>query len=528
MGIAVRTILSWFRRACRPASLPFLGLLFLGSAVFAVIWTALFLQDNNLEHQGIDIIEHTTMIRWIAEPVSPDLQDRLWFYPKGAHTMAAAFLPLFHHNPIQSFRCVVLLALLTMLSAQYTLFCRVLAPAPALMLLVLWQCLCAYTEFADTHFCHQATYFFAQEVGTAAFWLVLVFMTTTAPERRQRWLMTLASLGLASFAYGCHLMPGVMAFGTLGIFYGFMALQNRGREDWLRVLLVLLTGVVTLLSSRQLQLMFQARSIEGGIPFAHLRLLQKWLPTLVVALAWTGWRVTTWKRWRLGISELELALVSGLLVAGLMHTYLWYDWKIAHASAPYSYRKFFFYSFPLSTFLWSYWLAGGWQALGVGSKLAARWGGPRPRLSATLAVMVALVGLGAALFQDPARPAPVPGRDPLTVAALLAEQPSGPGKCYYHDPDYPMGALLASMIGLRTPHQDALYCWKNFYWQDHSLRELVRDGVVGTILFPVDTDPREFFEEPVQVERDGPFWRCDLGFYRQAPSKSKLSSSGPF
>jgi hypothetical protein len=473
----------------------------------SVVWTSKALRNNNLDWQGLDIASHALMVTWEAQSLPPELLGHDQTYPKASHALAAALLPILRHNPIQAMRAVALIALFTMLSAQYTLLARLVRPVPALILLVLWQWLAGWTGFADLNHFVDGSYMFSQAAASAGFWLVLTVASTVAARRFEAWTLTIVALGLAWGAYACHLVPGAMAFGTLGVFFGLRGFRNRSKTEFLRMFLTMVVGGMTILSSVQWQLMAFARTaiFESWLPCDHLWLLLAWIPTLAVALVRLAGRLAG-KQSPSALTDLELMLVAGLLVSGSLQAYFAFEWGVQGTTSAYTVKKFFFFTFPLASLLWISWLADASKAMALPTAVP-------PRLALAGALGLAGVCLYQMLAADFKRPYFGRAHDPVRLAHRLAGKRETLYRCYYYDPEFPMGSLYASVAGLRINRDQALRCWEALSFRDKapvSFWQLVHDGHVATVLLPVQSDPEKVFLVPVPtVEEDG-FLKCDV------------------
>jgi hypothetical protein len=490
-----------------PGSFPFLVLILSLSTLASLIWTNKALRNNNLDWQSLDTTSHALMIYWEAKSLPSELLGHDQAYPKAAHHLAAALMPFLRDNPIQAMRGVALIALFAMLSAKYTLLCRLVRPVPGFLLLMLWQWLAGWTKFADlNHFTH-GNYLFSQAVGGASFWLVLAVVSTVPQRRTQAWALTFLGLGLASGAYACHLVPGVMAFGTLGLFFGFRGFQNRSKTEFLRLLLTILVGSVTIFSSTQWQLMASARTVtnESWLPYNHLWLLLAWIPILAAALVRLARRLGG-RQSRPPLTDLELILAAGLLVGGCLQAYFAYEWGVRGTTSAYTVKKFFFFAFPLASLLLICWLIHGLKAINLQIAIP-----PGPALAAAL--VLGAVRLYVVLVDDFKRPYFGRAHDPVHLAHRLAQKRQTLPRSYYYDPEYPMGSLYASVAGLRINRDLGLRCWEGLAFRDHapvSFWQLVHDGHIAMVLLPLQTDPKQVFQMPVPaVEEDG-FLRCEV------------------
>jgi hypothetical protein len=505
------------REWCRPGSLRLLVILLAGSVGLAFGWAALPGRSNDLEHQGIDAVNHALMIHRRAHPVPRELQGTYASYPQLMHALAGCFMPVLGDNAIRAMDCVSWLTLLGLFAVQWTLLCRLLPALPALAVLTGWQWLRLQTHFADWDFFHVNCYP-PQALGTLLVWLQVLLLATAAP--RVRWLRDGAALLLALLAYNSHIVPGAVAFATLIILEGYHLLAGPGRTGAsLRLVLTGVTAAGTLLGSEQLAVMAGARIIAGGTLLCdHLWLLLLWVPTLLLACV----RVA-WQRWRhSGPEEMELVLSSALLAAGSIQGYLTLETVLHVSVGYYSALKLFWLTFPLASLLWLCWL----------SRLLCRtWRLPRQRVVrvavAAGCLLLALYGLRSLVQQDPRRPSlrlkpPTDlvertrlrqARDAVAAShrlrRLLGRTNHAPPYVYFHDPAMPFGSLFATVTALETNHDAAYGCWLSLHFKQ-SLADLLRRERVGLILLPRHADARAVVGVAVPVEPAGPFLRCDL------------------
>lgn len=515
-----RTTLRWLGRKCPPGSLPFLALLAVALAGYSARWTGKAVRHNNLDDQGMDVTSHALMIYWQAHALPPSLLGEDAVYPKCAHALAAQLAPLYHGNVLQAMRCAALVALFAMLAAQYTLLCRFAPAGLAVVFLALWQRLCNETFFANLdHFAH-ANYQYAQAVGVAGFWLAVVFAAAPTPGVGMRWLMAVVGCSAATFAYACHLVPGVVAFGTLVAYYGLRFLRG-SRVDGLRCLVSAAWAAAVVLSSEQWRVMASARGAfnDGWLPFAHLGLLLTWVPTLLAALGRVAWR--TRRNDRRPVSDAELVLVAGLLTAGLLQGYFAYEWGLLGTTSAYTVKKFFFFTFPLASLLWFYWLTAWLRQTNFWGRGFGWFEGYRPGFVWGVATVLAWALLNRTLGVSSLRPGVEPGHDPLVATRLLEGRRATTPPSYYYDPRYPMGSLFATVAGLRVERDIARRCQEALQFRNLApvpLATLVRDGHFACVMLPADADARAVFGFPVPTESDGPLQRCDLRpLYRPYP-----------
>jgi hypothetical protein len=498
------------RAADRPR---FPWLLLMAALVFAIGWTAVALRRTNLEQQGIDIVNHALMVRQLAIPGG---DSEYWLgeyatYPHTAHYLAAVFLPLFDGNPIQALRCAALFVLLVMLIAQYGLLRLLLPWAPAVLVLVLWQAACALVNVADVnHFLWQGQYNYSRAVGAAALWLLLLLL---ARPPLGGWLHLCSPLPvvlLAAFALACHIAPGAIAFGTLGVFYLLTAWSDSGRrgESLIGLLLTLLAGAGMMFGTRLWQYMVANSGSDGYLPVPIAPLVALAAPT------WVGAAVLLWRgrRARSRSSPVVQCVACALLVAGPLQAYLLYKWHFLKTTAPYAVRSVLFYTFALTSLLW---ISGAvnWLRYRI-SSVEALWSSRRTRWAATCMAGTALiVGLWVALYKDPVRRYYGIDRDPVQVARDLAEHHEELAGCYYYDPRQVFGSYYATAAGSGMPHSVTLSCLKGLYYEKNWQRLLAEEQVTA-LLLPAAVDPQDVFGSTVHAQAVGPYWRCDLEPFR--------------
>jgi hypothetical protein len=525
-----------------------LAVLLAGSAVLAFAWAALPGRSNDLEQQGIDIVNHAILVHRRAHPVPAALYGAHRHYPQASHALAAWFMPVLGDNAIRAMDCAAWLTLLGLFAAQWTLLCRLLPAAPALAVLALWQGLRLQTRFSDWDFFH-VNYYPPQALGTLGVWLQLAVLATPEVTPLRRCLRDGAAVLLAALAYSCHIVPGAVAFATLAVLHGSELFGPGRRAACLRLLLTGLVAAVTLLSSDQLRLMAGARTVAGGrLLYDHLWLLLLWVPTLLVAcLALArGLRRVLPRR----PNHLERVLTCALLAAGGIQGYLTLETLLGHNLGYYSAMKLYWYTFPLATLLWVGWLC---RLLAAS---AGRVGLPRlasRRAVAAGCVLCAIWGLNSLVRQDPRRPRllglgairrtllrlpPNPGsvanslrlsqeRDAVVAARRLAGRPNHAAPwVYFYDPAMPFGSLFASVVGLETHHDAALGCWMSLGLREVALADVSRTNHVGWLLLPRHADTRAL-GLAVPARPDGAFLRCDLRGLGAAGSVAGLAPGLP-
>jgi hypothetical protein len=487
-------------RRCRPGSLPFLALLLAGAAAFSFAWAALPGRGNDLEHQGIDIVNHAILIHRQAHRVPTSDQGFHASYPQTAHALAAALMPLLGDNAVRAMDCAAWMTLLGMLACQYTLLCRLMGAWPALAVLVGWQWLCSQTLFADRDF-FTTNYFYPQAVGTLFYWLALVLLST--PESGPtRVLWEGLALGAAALAYACHIVPGVAAFATLAAVQAYQLFLPGRLEALLRLLVTMIAGMCLVLASEQYRLMATAR-FQGNywLPYNRLWLLLSWVPTLLVACG-VLLRALGQRR-ALRPDNPAAVLTLGLLAAGALQGYLALEAVRAVTLGYYSAKKFFFLTFPLGGLLGcaaAWWLSGRRLAGSLRAALVA--GG----------LLAAVVGLARWMICDPRHPGAAAAElDPVAGAHMLAGlRPQLPPQTYFHDPAAPMNSLFASVVGLQLNHDSGIHSWESLYTKAFPLWLVARHGIIAHLLLPPGVDGRALLGSEAHAETAGAFLRYDV------------------
>jgi hypothetical protein len=493
-------------RRCRPGSLPFLALLLAGAAAFAFAWAALPGRGNDLEHQGIDVVNHAILVYRQAHPVPGSEQEYHATYPQAAHALAAWLMPLLGDNAIRAMDCVAWMSLLAMLACQYTLLCRLMSAWPALGVLLAWHWLCWQTLFANRNLL-TTNYFYPQAVGMVVFWLALVLLSTRAASAPWRVVWEGLALLAAVLAYACHIVPGVAAFATLAAVQAYQLFAPGRLEALLRLALTAVVGIYVVPGSDQFQLMASARFYGNyWLPYNRLWLLLLWVPALFVACSVL--LRALWRRQPLRPDNIAVVLTLALLAAGVLQGYLALEAARSVTGGYYSAKKFFFLTFPLGGLL--FFGAAAWWLSRRRLVVPARWQRTLRTSLAAGCALAALIGLGRWMADDPRRPGAAAAEfDPIAGARLLATLRSQvPPRTYFHDPAAPMNSLFAAVVGLQMNFDAGEHTWECLYLKNFPLWLLGRHGCVGHLLLPPEVDGRPMLGSAARVaQTTGPLLR---------------------
>jgi hypothetical protein len=447
------------------------GLLALG-CVLGYLWVMLVLPPYNSEHLGPDACHHAIMIHALSLPNQQEgafTAGHFATYPHLSHRIAASLLFAVNNDAFRAMRLVSVISLLGLLAVQYHLFRRVFSGRAGVLALVTWQALGSMTRTADMEF-FRGPYFFAQGVGELFAWLAIALVSWPARTRWGRAGQTGVAIGLAVAAYLCHLVPGLVALGGLGL---VLLMRLRLRPWWPTVValgVLALAGLAAIFGTEQFAHMAACKQADGDTPFRYLPLVLLWIPTAVLAVA------VAVRRFKHPLTtpgqELTAVLTMFLLTAALLDGYAAFEWAVRNAVAPYAVKKFFFFLFADATMLWLVWLrpvlvraARRWESLAVvrgpsGWRLTrlarANWG---------LATLI-LLGFSVGPFIANELKGPVTPSDqtPESVAAQLYEglppfREDEPGswrsRAIYFDPKLPQSSVYVNIVGLRRSFAEA-------------------------------------------------------------------------
>jgi hypothetical protein len=449
-----------------PASPPALALACLAAGY---AWAAWVLPDYNSDHLGCDACHHAILVyrQTLADPserdrIAPGLAD----YPQTSHWLAARAAPLFGGDPYKALRAASFATLLLLFAGPYFLLRTALAPPAALLCLLAWQLLCYLGRAGNPHyFC--AAYFYSQAVGTAALWPALALYTRPARTPGARLLLGAAGALLAGFAYLCHIVPGVVMFGALGLYSLTRMARPPRLEEAARLLVLTATALAVVLGTDQLGAMSRNRSGGGDVPLRNYGLLLMWVPTLAAGLA------LRWRRRREGAAEdwpdrVADALLCLLAAGGALQAYCALEWLRHGERYSYPALKFFYLLFPAASLLWflaaARWLQRTPRLVRWRTALDAARGSLAVRPALALAGTAAAVGLAflqaRTFVENELYGAPTgPERHPAAVARRLAGRARGGGAGgagpLYYDPALPQSSVFVNMVGLHRSLEDS-------------------------------------------------------------------------
>jgi hypothetical protein len=454
-----------------PGSARFLALLLVIGVLFSFAWTQLGYRYGNLEAQGIDIAHHAIIIRQLTVPggINERSLSILADYPTTSHRLAALTLPLFGDNEILALRFSAMTTVTWLLALQFTLLCRWLPFAQAALVLLAWQWLCYLGKVTNSHHFLEWNYNFSRAVGGLGLWAGLVLLA--AAESSSAWgrrLNYALATGGAAFAMACHVVPGAVAFGGL-ILYGAGGWLRTRQPDrlWLIAMAILTAGGMYFGTSVW-RVMVQNAGSNGGLPVGPQLLLLTWVPLAAVAAFLLVRPILA--RFASGIVTAPIpteCLMTALLAAGAVQSMVLVRMVLWHACAPYAFKTLYFYTFPLAALL------GIVGLVPYLARVSASWlplsPGAMRRMPQVVAASLLLAGVLQLAHKDlglrrgvsksaPASDCPPPERLPAAVARTLDGLASDhQGWCYF-DPQQPVGAFFASVVGLHLEWETAVFC----------------------------------------------------------------------
>jgi hypothetical protein len=434
----------------RSDSLLLFGLLAALAIFGGWLWSACVLPPYNSNHLGCDACHHAVLIHYQGQSTAPPaaLLEGLADYPQTSHWLAARFLPFLDGDPYKAMRATAFATVILTLVCQYFLLRRVLPAAQAVLGTLVLQMVCYQTQTAETqYFC--VAYFFAQAVGMLAVWLAVLFATQpagTLPGRVTVWGMAVLC---AALAYLCHIVPGAVVLGALGL---FSLLRLIGRPRGLAAIQLLILAAVgggIILGTNRLSYMAACRGADGSVPVKNTVVMFSWLPTLIAALAWQGRRL--WKAEIPPADDLVRLLICLLCVAGGLQAYCAYEWAFLGKAAAYSVLKFFYVLFPVSVLVWVLALAQGLQALW---RLPS-WSWPTRLIHAGLIAVLCYFN-GRIFIRNELLPScPDPERSPVRVARVALAAGAAEADLLYYDPTMPQSSVFVNVVGLHRSFSEA-------------------------------------------------------------------------
>jgi hypothetical protein len=485
----------------RPGSFQFLAVLFLGGGIFAWIWTQLGYYDSNLERQGVDIVHHAVIVHQVYAPGGLDRQifNKLADYPNTSHRLAALTLGWFGGDAIVALRFAALTTICWLLALQFTLVCRFLPWLPAGLVVLLWQWLCCWGKVSNPNHFWEGMYNYSRAVGGLGLWGGLVLLTAEPAVAWQRRILELLAVGAAMFALACHLVPGAVALGGLGIYALAGWLRERRPERLVLLVLTVLATVGMYYGTSVWKVMVDSAGLNGWLPVGPLPLLLTWIPLAGLA----AWFLTRPIVGRAQSSETTWLptepLMTALLAAGGLQAVAFARMLLWENCAPYAVKSLFFYTFPLGSLLAILWL------LPYCRRLPSIWQGywqtaERRKLLHVLAGGFLLASFALLYHQDRGlrsfvrlnedsaaarRYYPPHDQLPPAVSRALADVATGHQGWYYLDPNQPFGAFYATLLGLHLEFNTAIECRDRLLAHDYAaLGSLVP---VRGILVPAPT-----------------------------------------
>jgi len=438
-------------------------------------WTAWILPPFNSEHLGGDAMEHAVMIEGQSRtnPAERELLLANWAqdYPPLSHWLASRVMPLLEGDAYKAMRFMSCVVVLLLFLFQFQLLRVSLGARAALLVLLLWQMVCYLNNLGNTqYFC--VAYFYAQAVGTVFVWPALIVFSRPVLSRSGQFWHGAGGILFAACAYLCHIVPGAIVFGALGLFTLVRLLNRPNRDDGIRLALLAVIGLLVLVGSGGLKYMGGVRNYQATAPLKNYLILVSWVPTVLLALIWScrHWRGVGQGDWPARIRDVVLCL---LVTAGCLQAYCAFEWAVLGWSASYPVLKLFYILFPFSSllgFLWaSHWLQrtpvlSRWQTY-----LSAKAGSvPAHRV----AIMTYGVSVGLLVFlqmkvfvkNELLGSSPPSERQPALVAhqfeqRLRAAQAMGIEKersdLLYFDPEFPLASTFVNIVGLHRKFDDA-------------------------------------------------------------------------
>lgn len=479
----------------------------------ATMWTAVALTQNNLEMQSIDLCHHAMFVHHLQTPWSGFDRDFVGAYPLLAHRVATIWMPIFH-NPIQSVRAAALACLLVMYVAQWFLLRTRLSPAWAMLVLVAWQCLCTTCKLGNVnHFLWDFQYNYSRAVSAAALWvMILVFVT---PPSRYRVLNVAVAIGLAAFAFRCHIAAGSLALATCGAW----CIVNLLRRAWLPglsgLIALSLTGAAMLLFTDEWRYLASLSNDNGPMPIRHESLIALWIPTTLFGLGYAFRKA--WEAYH--GNELTInattAVLCGLLPAAVLQGYMLYGKNVTHTIGTYPYNQMLFYTFELATLFLVVIL---FEALPIAKCGRANsqvfHSAPQPRsILVALATIAFAWGLFTILEKDAHRTAVETARDPIVALQELEPFRDQFRGHYYYDPHLEHASYFVTRCLLGRDSQNAARYRLHCHLRKPG--DLFREPELKGLFVPACFDIDMVVGPACPRERIGSFWKCDLIAYRK-------------
>jgi hypothetical protein len=434
------------------------------AVVLGFFWAYAVLPPYNSEHLGADACHHAMLIHTFS---LPDPEERAYLrqafagYPLGSHWLASLMMPLLENDSYKAMRWLAFTSVLCLLAVQFHLFRGVMPSGAALLCLLAWQFLGCFTRAADIYFYVEA-FFLSQAVGTLCLWLTIAVVFSS----RDSWPRSTAAIGLAVAAYLCHLVPGAIALGGVGLVFLFRFRAQPQLRTLVPLMLLGMAGAWVVFGTDQLAFMKTIKDQDGDVPFKRLPINLLWVPTLAAALV-IAKRVTlkNLAETRADFpsegdkTRLAKILTCFLLVGGLLQAYCAFECLVLHTAAPYSVQKFFSFLFPAASMLWFLWLTPPvtrWlSGLHVPQRISVR---SRRFGYAAILLLLLYLNLGRYFAYELRPPRVDLEHHPVFTAQRLRQDlpsfraQSDHVNAVYFDPALPQSSMFVNMIGLRRTH----------------------------------------------------------------------------
>ncbi|CAN5339980.1 hypothetical protein BH11PLA2_BH11PLA2_37260 [soil metagenome] len=506
----------------KPLRFPWLWLL--ATLPAAGLWTMFILRNNNLEMQAIDLAHHVMFVAHLQTPWGEADPQFVGLYPVTSHRVATAWLPVFH-DPVQAIRAASIVTLLVMLVAQWYLLRSQLPASIAMLLMFAWQVLCTHCKLGDVnHYMWDFQYNYSRAVSAAALWVMI--LAFVVPPFQNRVFSFFFCLGLATFAFRCHIAAGALALGTLGVW----CVVKLIKRDWIigggGLVALALTSAALLAFTDEWRYLASLSADNGPMPIRNvvlyrwsvqpdvrtdkhgmtdpeqfLGLIDLWIPTAIGGLLFALKRAVT------GIPlDLATAVLCGLIPAAVLQGYMLYGKNVTHTVGTYPYNQMLFYTFELSTLFWIVILSPLLKLL------------PSTILSRVLAVAVTGWGLYAMLETDMKRKKFSDDRDVMAVIRELREHREDFAGHYYYDPDQEIGSYLVTRV-VQGPAALKTAEYRLHVHLRQPKKLLAEPGLKG-LFMPGDVDATAIFGDRITpaMSHVGSFQRID---FKALPAESK-------
>jgi hypothetical protein len=503
---------SWF------ASLQAAFVLLLLAPLLALPLAWLGYSRSHLERQGLDIVNHLVIAHQLT--VQDGQTERVLSehtrYPASSHRLIVWSSPLFGGDLLLAMRYMAAVTMLALLFLPYVLLCRLVRPLPALVLLLAWHLVCYYLKVDGVnHFVWEGQYNYSRAVGTVAFWLALIALSTRSNSPVGRLALQGLAIACGCFALACHIAPGAVTFGTVMAWQGACWLRERRREHLLGAGCTLLAAGGMLFATDVWVYMAQNASSDGWLPVGSHYLLLVWVPTLLAGLVLYVVRLRS--PLESEGAPIEAVLMAGLLASGGLQAYLTYRMLTSGACAPYAVKSIYFFTFPLAALLLIRW-AGQWTSQCL--ERVPPWipGSLAIGLSVWLGGNIVRADMGLRhqvdYSKNHTRKRPTKDQLPDGVARQLKGSRGEFVGYYYYDPIQVFGSYYATVVSLDVERIAAIQVLDVLSRNANRMTpeveaELARSGFKG-VLLPEDADPARIVPGLGPVVKSGKFWKCPV------------------